>query len=59
MVTCRACLKAAETLKSEGTTALDAVEAAIRELESDENLNAGTLQFTDGLPYSPISRLWV
>lgn len=36
----RACLKAADTLKS-GGTALDGVESAIRVLEDDEYLNAG------------------
>jgi isoaspartyl peptidase/L-asparaginase-like protein (Ntn-hydrolase superfamily) len=37
----RACLRAADILKSKGGTALDAVEGAIRELEDDETLNAG------------------
>ncbi|PVF94584.1 N-terminal nucleophile aminohydrolase [Serendipita vermifera] len=37
----RSCLKAAEVLKGGNRTSLDAVEAAIRELEDDELFNAG------------------
>jgi taspase, threonine aspartase, 1 len=40
-MTQRACLRAADILRSKGGTALDAVEGAIRELEDSEDLNAG------------------
>ncbi|KAG8832268.1 hypothetical protein FRC17_001627 [Serendipita sp. 399] len=38
--TARACIKAAEILKDANATALDAVEASIREMENEESLNA-------------------
>ncbi|KAG8806833.1 hypothetical protein FRC18_005880 [Serendipita sp. 400] len=37
----RACIRAADLLRDASATALDAVEAAIREMEDEECLNAG------------------